>query len=285
VQEKVAMRRLFKRVAVWVIGLMVLTGCNPSPYLPPPSTASAWQQTPAAQPPNPAEVFDLNRRATALDANNRDLHAQLAQSRQQVQLLQQQLALVQKQLGETAQRLQQTQLAKDESERKYQELQAATARRGGAVITANTSTRQTLRLIEIPGLQTRQEGDTIRIIVPTDQLFANGTAQLLGTAFPVVDGLAAELARNYPRQLIGIEGHTDNSPVPGGISSHQLAAAQAVALFDTLTRRNRLPAQHFFVVAQGPNRPLVSNATQASQATNRRIELVVHPETADTPRP
>ena len=45
------MRRLLKRVAVWVIGLMVLTGCNPSPYLPPPPTASAWQQTPAARRP------------------------------------------------------------------------------------------------------------------------------------------------------------------------------------------------------------------------------------------
>ena len=282
------MRRLLKRVAVWVIGLMVLTGCNPSPYLPPPPTASAWQQTPVAQAPqpigsNPAELYDLNRRATALDANNRDLHAQLAQSRQQVQLLQQQIALVQKQLGETAQRLQQTQLAKDESERKYQELQAATTRRGGAVITANTSNPQTLRLIEIPGLNSRQDGDTIRITVPTDQLFAIGTAQLLATAYPVLDSLAAELARNYPRQRIAIEGHTDNSPIAGGISSHQLAAAQAVAVFDSLTRRNRLPAQHFFVIAQGPNQPLAPNSTQAGQSSNRRIELVVYPETVGTP--
>jgi chemotaxis protein MotB len=99
----------------------------------------------------------------------------------------------------------------------------------------------------------------------------------------VVDGLAAELARNYPRQLIAIEGHTDNAPVAGGISSHQLAAAQAIAVLDTLTRRNRLPGQHFFVVAQGSNRPLASNATQAGQTTNRRIELVIYPETADTP--
>jgi len=279
------MRRLLKRVAVWVIGLMVLTGCNPSPYLPPPPTASAWQQTPAAQAPNPAsaEIFDLNRRATALDANNRDLHAQLAQSRQQVQLLQQQMSLVQKQLSETAQRLQQAQVAKEESERKYQELHVATTRRGGAVITANTSTRQALRLIEIPGLQARQDGDTIRITLPTDQLFPPGTAQLVGTAFPVLDSLAAELARSYPRQLIAIEGHTDNSPVAGGVSSHQLAAAQAIAVFDTLTRRNRLPPQHFCVVAQGPNRPTASSATQAGQTANRRIELVVHPETVDTP--
>ncbi len=148
------MRRLFKRVAVGTVGLMVLTGCNPSPYLPSSPTAAAWQQTPVQTPPtNQAEMFDLNRRATALDANNRDLHAQLAQSRQQVQLMQQQVSLLQKQLSETAQRLQQTQVAKEESQRKFEALQASTTRRGGAIITANTSTRQSLRLIEIPGLQ------------------------------------------------------------------------------------------------------------------------------------
>jgi len=138
-------------------------------------------------------------------------------------------------------------------------------------------------LIEIPGLQARQDGDTIRITLPTDQLFPLGTAQLVGTAFPVLDSLAAELARNYPRQLIAIEGHTDNSPVAGGVSSHQLAAAQAIAVFDTLNRRNRLPAQHFYVVAQGPNRPAANNGTQAGQTANRRIELVVYPDTVDTP--
>ncbi|HPM80296.1 MAG TPA: OmpA family protein [Candidatus Anammoximicrobium sp.] len=278
------MRRLFRRVAVRVVGLMVLTGCNPSPYLPPPPTAAAWQQTPAQTPaPNPAEMYDLNRRATALDANNRDLHAQLAQSRQQVQLLQQQVSLLQKQLSETAQRLQQTQVAKEESERKLEALQASTTRRGGAIITANSNSRASVRLIEIPGLNTRQDGDTIRVTLPADQLFPLGAAQLIGTAFPVLDALAAELARNYPRQLIAIEGHTDNSPVAGGISSHQLAAAQTIAVFDALTRRNRLPMQQFYVVAQGPNRPAASNATQAGQTANRRIELVVFPQTIDAP--
>jgi len=278
------MRRLLRRVAVGTVGLMVLTGCNPSPYLPSSPTAAAWQQAPVQTPPaNQAEIFDLNRRATALDANNRDLHAQLAQSRQQVQLLQQQVTLLQKQLSETAQRLQQTQLAKEESERKFEALQASATRRGGAIITANTNPRQSLRLIEIPGLNARQDGDTIRITLPTDQLFPIGTAQLVGTAFPVLDGLAAELARTYPQQMIAIEGHTDNAPVAGGISSHQLAAAQAITVFDTLTRRNRLPARQFYVVAQGSNRPIVPNTTQAGQTANRRIELVVLPETAETP--
>jgi flagellar motor protein MotB len=278
------MRRPLRRVAGWTFGLMVLVGCNPSPYLPHPQVAAAWQQPPAQAPSsNQAEMFDLSRRATALDANNRDLHAQLAQSRQQVQLLQQQITLLQKQLSETAQRVQQAQAAKEQSERKFESLQASTTRRGGAVITANTNSRQTLRLIDIPGLNARQDGDTIRITLPADQLFPAGTAQLVGTAFPVLDSLAAELGRNYPRQAIAIEGYTDNSPVAGGASSHQLAAAQAMAVFDALTRRNRLPAQHFYVVAQGSNHPAASNATQAGQTTNRRIELVIYSETIDTP--
>ena len=34
-----------------------------------------------------------------------------------------------------------------------------------------------------------------------------------------------------------------------------------------------------FVVGHGPNHPVVSNASDAGQARNRRIELVIYPET------
>jgi len=240
---------------------------------------AAWQQQALA--PQQAQVHDTNRRADALDANNRDLHAQLAQSRQQVDLLREQVALLQKQLGETAGRMKEMHLAKEEAEKKYQTLEASTTRRGGAIITANNSTRGSLRVIEIPGLNVRQEGNTIRIQLPSDQLFAAGTSQMVGSAFPILDQVANEIARNYPKQLIGIEGHTDGSPVFGGTSNHQLAAAQAMAVFDQFTRRNRLPPGQFFVSAQGSNRPLSPNATQAGRAQNRRVELVVSSETID----
>jgi chemotaxis protein MotB len=268
-----AMRRVAHRWWLATIAGLALAGCNQNPYLPPPST-TAWQQP-------QAQMLDLNRRASSLDENNRDLHAQLAQSRQQVQLFREQVTLLQKQLGETAERLQEVQLAKQEADRKYEDLQASTNRRGAAVITANNSLRQSLRKIEIPGLPVKQDGDLIRILLPTDQLFAPGNAQLVGSAFPILDQVAGELARNYPRQLIGIEGHTDSAPVYGGVSNHQLAAAQAIAVFDQLTRRNRLPSRHFFVIAQGANHPAVSNATQAGRTENRRIELIVYPDVVD----
>ncbi|MBL7039430.1 MAG: OmpA family protein [Pirellulaceae bacterium] len=261
-----------------VLATVATTGCNQNPYMSPQQMAAFQQQ--GVDPQN-AQVYDLNRRATALDENNQDLHAQLAQSRQQVQVVREQVTLLQKQLGETANRLKDTQLAKEEVEKKYQALEASATRRGGAIITANTSNKTVLRAVEIPGLTVRQDGDLVRIELPTDQLFAPGTQQLVGSAFPILDQVASEIARNYPRQLIGIEGHTDGAPATGGATNHQLAAAQALAVFDQFTRRNRLPSSQFFVAAQGSNQPLTSNATQAGRMQNRRVELIVYPDTVD----
>jgi chemotaxis protein MotB len=270
--------------APWRRGLLLaalvsLSACNQNPFMATqPVTAGYPQQTAAALPPNPAQLYDTDRRTSALDANNRDLTSMLAQSRQQVQYLREQLTLVQQQLGETTKRLQESQVAKTEMEKRVQSVETTAARRGGAVITANNSLQQTLRKVDIQGLDVRQEGDVIRIELPTDQLFSPGTAQLVGSAFPLLDRVAGELTRNYPKQLIGIEGHTDSAPAYGNVTNHQLAAAQALAVFDHFTRRNRLPAQQFFLGAQGANKPLTSNATQAGRAKNRRIELVVYPD-------
>lgn len=253
-------------------------GCNQSPYLAPQPAAAVWPAGTSVQPEQ-AQSFDSNRRTSELDANNRDLHAQLAQSRQQVGLLRDQVQLLQKQLSESGDRLQDLQVAKEQAEKDLRTLQASTTRRGSAIITANNSLRQQVRLIEIEGLVSRMDGDAVRIELPADQLFSPGTAQMVGSAFPILDRVAAEVAQNYPRQVIGIEGHTDSTPLYGGVSSHHLANSQAVAVFDQLTRRNRLPIRQFYITAQGPNQPLATNSTQVGQAKNRRIELVVHPHT------
>lgn len=270
------MRRVASSTMLLVLALSAAAGCNQNPYVQ--SPLAAWQpQAPNVQPYQ-AQMYDLSRRAEALDANNRDLHTQLAQSRQQVQLLREQMGLLQKQLADAARHLQESQVARDESEKKLQSLQTASTRRGGAVISANNSMRQALRRVEIPGLEMREEADTLRLELPTDQLFAPGSAQLVGSAYPILDRVASEIQRNYPRQLIGIEGHIDSAPLYGDVSGHSLAAAQAMAVFEQLTRRNRLPAKQFFVTAQGANRPLSPNSTQAGRAKNRRVELVVYPD-------
>ena len=109
-----------------------------------------------------------------------------------------------------------------------------------------------------------------------NSLFDIGSAAITPDARPLLDKIGSILVRG--QLSVRIEGHTDGAPVLSGTSNHQLAAAQAMAVFDQFTRRNRLPSHHLFVSAQGTNRPLASNATQAGRAQNRRVELVVHPE-------
>ena len=121
----------------------------------------------------------------------------------------------------------------------------------------------------------------IRIELPGDQLFNFGTAQLKVGADALLRSVAADLAQNYPQQLIGIEGHTDGSPMtsPQYPTDQHLAVAQAMAVYDVLTRAGGMPPKQLFVVGHGGSHPVVSNATDAGRARNRRIEVVIYPET------
>jgi chemotaxis protein MotB len=252
------------------------SGCNQNPYL--------AAQSPQAYPqsPNPAlaaQQQELDRRANALDADNRDLHSELARVQQERQLLEDELGLLRERLNETAGQLRDALAANQEVQRKVQAVEASTRRRGSATITANNSVRDALEVANIPGFDVRQDGDVVRIEVPSDRLFQPRTAQLLPAATYLIDELTDSISRNYPRQMIGIEGHTDNSSA-GATTNHQLAASQAMAVFAAVTRRSQIPPRQLFVVAYGENHPTVSNGTPSGRSKNRRIEFVVYPETA-----
>ncbi len=265
----------------WLLVLagLVLGGCNQNPFLTP-------QQQAAFQTPQSAayqsQVQELQRRVSELDVSNRDLHTRLAQSEQQQQVFRDQTQLLQQQLRETANQLRETQLARQDAEKSVQMLQASTRKQGGATITANNSVREALATIDIPGTEVRQEQDVIRIEMPADELFQAGTVQLVPNAYAYLDKVAEAVTRNYPRQRIAIEGHTDSAPTfSGATTNHQLSSMQALAVFDILTRRNHLPARQLFIMGLGANHPRASNATDAGRAKNRRIELVIYPQSLD----
>ena len=241
-------------------------------------------------------LAELRRRSLELDANNRDLHAQLGQSQQQNRLLEDQLKLVKQQLNDTAQKLsaamttqadanRRIQAVQQEADQRVSALQANLQRRGGATITANSSLQQNLSPVSIAGLKVRQDGDVVRIEVPTDKIFMPGTATLNSSALTLIDQVAGSVREHYPRQVIGIEAHTDNAAVDGASwrSNHQLSAAQAMAVFDQLTHRHQFGAKQLFVAGHGSNYPLTSNGTSAGRQRNRRVEIVIYPETVGTP--
>ena len=267
--------------------MVAVTGCARNPYATNPYQAQSgqapWTAQSAQASPMQSQMQDAQRRLAELDANNRDLHAQLAQVQQETAVYKDQLALVQKRLSDTASQLQEAQRTRQEFEQRAETLQASMRRRGGATITANNSVRQNLDVANLPGLDVRTEGDVVRIVVPADQLFLSGSASFTAASGPLLDRIAMAIGQNYPRQRIAIEGHTDAAPAAGvagqAASNHHLAASQAQGVFEQLTRRNRLPARQLFVVAHGDNHPRASNATPAGRAENRRIEIVIYPET------
>ncbi len=272
----------------WMLAALAAAGCNQNPYLvgqgggfgAAPITPSGTAVAGQAINPNDSRMAELSRRVQLLDDNNRQLHTQLAQSEQQAQVYREELGLVRKQLSSSTQQLESAAIAMRDAQNRVRGFQASTQMRGGASIQPNTNLSQLASRLSLGGLPVRQDGDRIRISIPSDQLFGSGSAQLIPQSTQVLDPVAAQLRSVFPQQKIGIEGYTDNSQAfaGGAAASHQLASAQASAVLDLLTRRAGMPLGQFFIVAQGANQPMVPNQSAMGRAANRRIELVIYPE-------
>jgi chemotaxis protein MotB len=264
------------------LAMLCVAGCNNAyPFAqtaqqPAAVTLSPQQQTAIAQ-----QTQQYQQRAASLDRDNQELQAMLAQSRQQSQLLNEQIQAMQVQLKDTTDRLASMQTDNDQLRGRTHALAASAQLRSQAEIRANNSLLRNLSIANLPGINVRQDGDVIRIELPSDQLFAVGSAQLKGGADSLLRTIGADLLQNYPQQLIGIEGHTDGTPMtsPQFPTDQHLAVAQAMAVYDGLTRGGGMTSRQLFVVGHGGSHPIVSNGTDAGRARNRRIEIVVYPET------
>ncbi|MEN1680685.1 MAG: OmpA family protein [Planctomycetota bacterium] len=271
-------------LALIALALLPLVGCGRvvfRPSGPQPVALSPEQQQQLA-----LQQQTIQSRADQLDRDNQELETLLAQSRQQMQLMRDQVAATQDQLRATADQLVVAQQQKVELEQRTETLVAAAqqpagVRPGVPAITASNTMLRPLRVTSLPGVDARQDGDVIRVSIPTDQLFARGAAQLNLGAEQLLQSVVADVLANYPEQVIGIEGHADGAPIasPNFPTSHHLSVAQATAVYEAFRRVSSAPASQLFVIGHGANHPLVSNGTEAGRQKNRRIELVIYPET------
>jgi len=265
-------------VTSFVIVALGVTGCSNNPFKTAPPAAPLMLEPPlgvsapahtlpqmSAMPPLPSYA----------DLDGRQLEAALVRSRSESQVMQDEIAALRDQLASTSQQLAQVRTAG---------MSPATATGGGApgaaASTPSTTMRSALAELALPDLEPRFDGTVVRIDIPADRIFDGSTANLLPGGTALLTQIAGELQRVYPGHFIGIEGHLDNEPLQNATwaSPHQLTAARAAAVFDFLTTRTPMRESQLFLVAHGANHPLVSNATAAGRARNRRIELVIYPE-------
>jgi flagellar motor protein MotB len=265
-------------VALWAL---CAAGCGGRFALAPNGQQAAVTLSPQQQTALAQQTQQYQQRAAALDRDNQELESMLAQSRQQSQLLEEQIRATQTQLRDTTDRLASAQADNDMLRNRTSALAASVQTRSQAEIRANNSLLRSLTITNMPGINVRQDGDVIRIELPGDQLFNVGSAQPKLGADALLRSIAADLVQNYPQQMIGIEGHTDGSPMtsPQFPTDQHLAIAQAMTVYDGLTRAGGMPPRQLFVVGHGASHPLVSNGTDAGRTRNRRVEVVVYPET------
>ena len=273
---------VFRTCRAISLALLTMTcGCGRLVYKPP-------QQAPAAAQQQMQVIAQQNQeyqtRAQALDKDNQELETLLAQSRQQIQLLTDELTATRGQLRTTTDQLVAMREDNSQLQNKTSALVASAQKRASTEIRSNNSMLKNLTLDNIPGVSVRQDGDVVRVEVSSDYLFMPGSPYLKNGGEQLIHSVANELRRNFPTQLIGIEGHTDDTPTHSQQfpTPHHLSAAQALAAYNAVVLRNILPAQQVFVIGHGANHPVVSNATDAGKLRNRRIELVVYPERVAT---
>jgi flagellar motor protein MotB len=266
-------------------------GCANNPF----RTAPPAPVTPASLEPPPgvaAPAHTLPSTAATTvppsyaDVDGRQLAAALSRSNQETQLMQDEITALREQLASTSTQLAQTRAAGlaaaggTTTGRPVSDAALAPPA-PGAPATAATM-QSAMAQLALPGVDARFDGAVVRIDIPADRLFEDGTANLLPGGAATLTQVSGELERVFPGHFIGIEGHLDTEPLQNAswTSPHQLTAARSAAVFDFLTTRTKVHAGQLFLVAHGANHPLVSNATAAGRSRNRRVELVVYPERA-----
>ncbi len=261
--------------------LFAAAGCSQMGGAPGGQQTAAVTLSPEQQQAIAMQTQQYQQRAAALDRDNQELQSMLAQSKQQSQLMEEQVRATQTQLRDTTNQLAALQGDNEQMRSRTTAMAASIRTQSQAEIRSNNSLLRNLTITNLPGVQVRQDGDVIRVEIPTDQLFNPGTAQLKYGAEETLRSVGADLVRNYPQQMIGIEGHTDGATAssPQAASAQHLSVAQATTVYDALVRAAGMPANQMFVVGHGANHPVVSNASDVGRARNRRIELVIYPET------
>lgn len=128
--------------------------------------------------------------------------------------------------------------------------------------------------MEGTGVEVQREGDTIRLQAPAGITFDTNRADVRPEFKPVLDQLAGSI-NQYPGTVVQVEGHTDSV---GSASYNQtLSENRANSVRGYLIQRG-VPGSRMTAVGYGLTRPVADNATVEGRAKNRRVEILIVPQ-------
>ena len=125
-------------------------------------------------------------------------------------------------------------------------------------------------LLNKTGAQVAQQGDTVKVMIPSDMLFKTRSANLQEDAWPMLGRLAAFLPLYNPAS-IQVSGYTDDSQDEK--YQHLLTERQAQTIIDVLWP-NGVGASMTYAMGYGSAFPIALNDSDTGRELNRRIEVV-----------
>ena len=217
-----------------VLALLALAGCAENPMM----LSGQVQQYQKEQVAMNRQYQQLQDRARTLDQANQDLSRRLALADQQTQLADEQTprgarsaSHAERPIGRLADRAAQ------------QRAEVAGPQRLAAPADGRVDHPQQQLLADVADpfaagrpRASRRRHDPHRVARRSGCSIPAGRS--CAGAAGLIAEVATELRRNYPDQVIGVEGHTDSDPLPGGQwrSNHQLSIVQAMAVYEELTQ-------------------------------------------------
>ncbi len=123
------------------------------------------------------------------------------------------------------------------------------------------------------GVSVSRSGDVIILNMPGNVTFATDNASLSPVFFPVLDSVAIVLTK-YPKTLLDVDGHTDNT---GGYKHNQTLSEQRALSVGQYINKRGVDGRRLRVVGFGETQPIAQNSTDSGRAQNRRVEIRIAP--------
>lgn len=134
-------------------------------------------------------------------------------------------------------------------------------------------------------IQMKERGLVVTVVA--EVLFDPGKAKIKPEFKKSLDKIIEVLKENVPDKQIVVEGHTDSDPIrySGWKSNWELSTARATSIIHYFINKGKLDPKRLSAVGYGPYRPVASNKTEEGKAKNRRVEIIILPQTWVKKRP
>ncbi len=138
--------------------------------------------------------------------------------------------------------------------------------------------------IEEGQIQITQLADRLSVSMVDRILFPSGKAEITPEGLEILERVGNVL-KNTENKIIRVEGHTDNVAIHSKLQEQfptnwELSAARAINVVRFLQDNVAIEPVRLQAIGMSEYHPVASNKTAAGRSQNRRIEIILLPETA-----